>query len=251
MLLKLSICVSLMFTLSSRRLFSSQNTDLLGYLLLSADLTSHTGMKYAPDVGSSLSKNVEVHRMQKQADHYLGAMDSDPRYNLNCTSRLGVYPISEWNSSLEVIKYDAIQRQLEKQQIREEIIASEIMRRRILETEVRRELEQEMALRRAAYGFRSQERFPFLFDQRFSFVDRLNNELMLEPQALGGDSTVNLFSLRYPLQPFSEATQPGINSEASGSREIIQVRLQILISPLFECPLLLVFQKLFMVIILF
>lgn len=188
-------------------------------------------MRYAPDMGSSMAYNVEVCQMQEPGDHSLRATNNDR--SLNCIPNLGVDPVHEQNSSPEVIRYEAIQRQLEKQQIREEIIASEIMRRRMLEAEVRRELEQEMALRHTAYGFRSQERFPMLFDQRFSFVDRIDEQLMREPWAFGGRTTVDLLSLGYPLRPIPEATQPGINSETSRSRAIYPVSFQILICFLF------------------
>ncbi|KAL2481121.1 Uncharacterized protein Adt_34087 [Abeliophyllum distichum] len=51
--------------------------------------------------------------------------------------------------------HEPIQREIEKQRIREEIIISEIARRRVLEAEVRRELmlERELALRRGEDGF--------------------------------------------------------------------------------------------------
>ncbi|KAL3840665.1 hypothetical protein ACJIZ3_025256 [Penstemon smallii] len=51
--------------------------------------------------------------------------------------------------------HEAIQREIEKERIREEIIMAEIARRRVLEAEVRRELmmERELALRRGSEGF--------------------------------------------------------------------------------------------------
>lgn len=74
---------------------------------------------------------------------------------------------------------EAIQRELEKERIREEIIASEISRKRVLEAEVRRELmmEREMALRRADVGG-----FAFL-SHRF---EPLPHRLPILPHGSGG-----------------------------------------------------------------
>lgn len=66
---------------------------------------------------------------------------------------------------------EAIQRELEKERIREEIIATEIARRRALEAEVRREmmLERELAMRGRGNGF---DRFSFLSGAGMRFEPR-------------------------------------------------------------------------------
>ncbi|XWS26237.1 hypothetical protein CRYUN_Cryun26dG0014300 [Craigia yunnanensis] len=74
---------------------------------------------------------------------------------------------------------DPIQWELEKAQIREEIIASEIVRRRALEAEVRRELmaEWEMAARHRARetGLSFEHRLTMRLDHRLPFMHHFNN----------------------------------------------------------------------------
>ncbi|XWS17794.1 hypothetical protein CRYUN_Cryun33cG0098300 [Craigia yunnanensis] len=75
---------------------------------------------------------------------------------------------------------DPILWELEKAQIREEIIASEIARRRALEAEVRRELmaEWEMAARHRARatGLSLDHRLTMRFDHRLPFMHHFNND---------------------------------------------------------------------------
>ncbi|XP_073062508.1 uncharacterized protein [Primulina eburnea] len=76
-----------------------------------------------------------------------GYMDPEFRWNLNGYGR------KEYPHPLDI--HDVIQGGIEKERIREEIIMSEIVRRRVLEAEVRRELmmEREMALRQGIDWF--------------------------------------------------------------------------------------------------
>ncbi|GLU01338.1 hypothetical protein SLE2022_186500 [Rubroshorea leprosula] len=77
-------------------------------------------------------------------------------------------------------------REMEKQRIREDIIAEEITRRRVLEAEVRRELmvEREMAMRRAAeMGLPYEERFSMQSDSRLSYMHHFDNRWFEDQRA--------------------------------------------------------------------
>lgn len=195
---------------------------ILGCLPLSAGLMSPNDVRYAWDIGLFPAINFHAHQMPEQ-NRFLGAMSNDMRYTSNCISNLEVDAVTQQNNPLKDIQYDAVQRQLEKQRIREEIIASEIERRRILELEVRRELEQEIAMQHAANRFTFQERSAMWFDQKFSFVDRVDSQLMPKPGAFGDRTMDDMSASRYPLQSFPGSIQSGINSEDGRSRIIMLV----------------------------
>ncbi|KAK4771914.1 hypothetical protein SAY86_013689 [Trapa natans] len=184
-------------------------------------------VRHAQNIGSSSATNFYLNQIPEQS-HYQLAVSSDMRHAPNCISNLEVHTVTQRNNPLEDVKYDAIQWQLEKHRIRKEIISSEIERRRMLEIEVRRELEQEMAMLHAANRFTFQERSPMCFNQRVSYVDRVDSQMMLEARTVGAGTTDNVFGLRYPLQSLPGATQSGINSE-DGSRIIMLVNKKILI----------------------
>ncbi|XP_031381850.1 uncharacterized protein LOC116196323 isoform X2 [Punica granatum] len=202
-----------------------------------AGFMSSADMRYAPDLGLNPTINMEANQ-RRERNGSLGALDNDMGYPPNRKLNVEVDLMLEQNNSVQAIQYDAMQRQLEKQRIREEIIASEFERRRMLELEVRRELEQEMAMQRAADGFSFQERSAMWFDERFSFVDRVDDQLMREPWASWGRdmfssrypmrlipgatrATVDMFPSRYPVQPFPGATQSETDAEVRRSRIIM------------------------------
>ncbi|KAL6973817.1 hypothetical protein U1Q18_028001 [Sarracenia purpurea var. burkii] len=92
---------------------------------------------------------------------------------------------------------EAVRRELEKQQIREEIIAEEMARRRVLEAEVRRELslEREIAMRRADGmplfpGTASSSSSAMLFESRMPLLHQCEGRSLEERLALSLEERV-------------------------------------------------------------
>ncbi|KAJ0091704.1 hypothetical protein Patl1_14572 [Pistacia atlantica] len=86
-----------------------------------------------------------------------------------------------------------IQREIEKDRIRQEIIAEENIRRRMLEEEVRRELmmEREMAMHREAkMGLSIEERLTMRLDSRFPFMHQFNNRWLPDRLAFPGNRSL-------------------------------------------------------------
>ncbi|KAK9098162.1 hypothetical protein Syun_025207 [Stephania yunnanensis] len=138
----------------------------------------------------------------------------------------------------------AIQRQIEKERIRQEIIAAEIIRRRELEMEVRRELamEREMALRRGDHGACSRglssvmwpqenARFPALLSRNRD--DIASNERTAIPS---GNTEVGSLD-RLPFQR-PEAAKVGNNDRGPARQVMFMVRIYLpVVIVLVECGL--------------
>ncbi|KAJ7955654.1 Zinc finger protein like [Quillaja saponaria] len=133
---------------------------------------------------------------------------------------------------------EAIQRELEKEQIRREIIAAEVARRQMLEAEVRRELimGREIAMRKpGAKGLSFEERVIMQFDQRMYMTQPFDNRplderfavpLLQSPQAMTPEirppSETNknkLILLAKPDPNLSEAKRKAVSPPAAAGNE--------------------------------
>ncbi|XP_030535556.1 uncharacterized protein LOC115744480 [Rhodamnia argentea] len=121
---------------------------------------------------------------------------------------------------------ETIQREIEKQKIREEIIASEVARRQMLEDEVRRDLmlEQQMVLRRAGDGlpFDGKSAMWFGFNRGHPALHGLESRVMEDHLAYAGRNAVDVPPL--PLIRSLEATRTEIKPELSKDRLIMLPR---------------------------
>lgn len=119
---------------------------------------------------------------------------------------------------------ETIQREIEKQKIREEIIASEVARRQMLEEEVRRELmlERQMVLRRAGDGlpFEGKSTMWFGFNRGHPALHRLESRAMEDHLAFFGHNAVDMS----PLIRSPEATPTEIKPELNKDRLIMLPR---------------------------
>ncbi|KAI4344298.1 hypothetical protein L6164_011544 [Bauhinia variegata] len=127
------------------------------------------------------------------------------------------------NSNYE---HEAILRELEKEQIRREIIASEIARRRMLEDEVRRELmlERESAMRRnMGEELSLEEKIAMRLSQSFSIMHPSNNLPFEERMVFPGYSAMNMS----PLPRLPQVMAPEIKPppEISKDKSIILDKL--------------------------
>ncbi|GLT43683.1 hypothetical protein SLA2020_176170 [Shorea laevis] len=124
------------------------------------------------------------------------AVDDRPPPYMSPSATLGYFPDLAFragyshgfdNVQIPIDTREAIYlREMEKQRIREDIIAEEITRRRVLEAEVRRELmvEREMAMRRAAeMGLPYEEIFSMQSDSRLSYMDHFDNRWFEDQRA--------------------------------------------------------------------
>nr|DAD27470.1 TPA_asm: hypothetical protein HUJ06_028938 [Nelumbo nucifera] len=86
---------------------------------------------------------------------------------------------------------ESIQREIEKDRIREEILSAELERRRVLEAEVRRELqmERELAALRRAEGF-----FSVLSEPRVSFIHHLRGSRFEERLSFPGSREIGVMT---------------------------------------------------------
>ncbi|GFS38980.1 hypothetical protein Acr_00g0060640 [Actinidia rufa] len=115
---------------------------------------------------------------------------------------------------------ESILREMEKERIREEIIAAEIARKQLLEAEVRREmmLEREMALRRAE-GFSffsgSASVSAMLFEPRLSLLGQSEGRLLEERLALSLEERLGYRAPRgiggFETFPFHRNSEPKIS----------------------------------------
>ncbi|KAI3423755.1 uncharacterized protein J3R85_010752, partial [Psidium guajava] len=121
---------------------------------------------------------------------------------------------------------ETIQREIEKQKIREEIIASEVARRQMLEDEVRRELmlERQMMLRRASDGlpFEGNSAMWFGFDRGHPALQGLENRIMEDHLAYAGRNAVDVPPLPFIRSP--EATRAEIKPKLNKDRLIMLPR---------------------------
>ncbi|KAJ9162953.1 hypothetical protein P3X46_022683 [Hevea brasiliensis] len=129
------------------------------------------------------------------------AVDGKPPTLFSSSSTLGYfseeafranYPNIDPRQNPELMRNQTLQCEIEKQRIREEIIAKEIARRRVLEAEVRRELmmEREMAMRVGIRdgGLSSEERLTMRLEQGawFPCVNQFDNRRLEDRSAFHG-----------------------------------------------------------------
>ncbi|PSS21039.1 Zinc finger RNA-binding protein [Actinidia chinensis var. chinensis] len=134
---------------------------------------------------------------------------------------------------------ESILREMEKERIREEIIAAEIARKRLLEAEVRREmmLEREMALRRAE-GFSffsgSASVSTMLFEPRLSLLGQSEGRLLEERLALSLEERLGYRVPRgiggFETFPFHRNSEPKI-SEVKPPPEVSKEKVIFLAKP--------------------
>lgn len=124
---------------------------------------------------------------------------------------------------------EAIQREIEKQKIREEIIASEVARRQMLEDEVRRELmlERQIVLRQAGDGlpFEGKSAMWFGFTRGHLALRQLERRVLEDHLAFVGRNAVDVSPLPSIRSP--EATPTEIQPELNKDRVIMLVSSQL------------------------
>lgn len=147
---------------------------------------------------------------------------------------------------------EAIQRELEKERIREEIIAREIARRRILEAEVRRELmmEQEMMLAKAegkspaSLAMRLDSYQLFHQSDNRALEERLNRSL---EQRLALEARQEMLSTLETGTSFQRGVE-AVGPEVKPSPEVNKDRVILLVSC--QSSMLALFSKFFLIEIL-
>ncbi|GAV83205.1 zf-met domain-containing protein [Cephalotus follicularis] len=103
--------------------------------------------------------------------------------------------------------HEVIQREMEKEQIREEILARRVARRRLLEAEVRRELEAER-------GLYFEERLATRFEPRLPFVNHFEKRGWLDDRH-GFSGPGGAFNGLSPLPPLPDPVGSEINKAPS------------------------------------